>query len=448
MPYMPNGPSQPGRRSGRWQMGKPSTGAAPALTIPLRFLVVGWVSALVGFSLAAANAPALAHAHFSQPAVLATVHTFTLGFLTSTVMGMLYQWVPVITGRPLASPALAGGHFVAWVLALLCFIAGLGEANSLLMAVGGSLLAVGAGLFLAVMAATIRGSDRALLPLLFVKAGLMYFALTVVLGLVLDAGLVHFARVSPSRLLALHIVVAVAGWLGLTLWGVSYRLFPMFVVSRVKPQRAGAVLVAMNAAILLAAVGILGVSLALAAAVVLGLGATGMFLSDRAADWRTHRARRPDPGIRLVQLAGILLVLVALTGLQSLLYPHPRGLAAALPALVLGVFLAAILGFGQRIWPFMVWTATARGRDARTLPHLEELWPSEASRVSPWLTAGGVGLLAAGLGLALAPVIQAGVVVLAAVQSWVGVMGVRMIVVARHRRHLPGSRRGRPPSSS
>ncbi len=441
---MPKRPQQPDTRG--WQMGKPSTGAAPALSIPLRFLATGWLSALVGLGLAAANAPALAHADFSAPAVLATVHTFTLGFLTSTVMGMLYQWVPVITGRPLARPGWAHGHFAAWVLALPCFVLGLGQAASWLLALGGILLTIAAALFLAGMARTLRGSDRTLLPVLFVKAGLTYFALTVVLGLVLDAHLVHVAAVSPSRLLALHIVVAVAGWLGLTLWGVSYRLFPMFVVSEVQSQHAGVVLVAMNAAILLGGVGILGVPAALGAAVVLGLGATGLFLADRAQDWHIHRARRPDPGMRLVRVAGGLLVLVALAGVLSLWYPGR--LADTLPALVLGVFFAAILGFGQRIWPFMVWTATSRGIDARTVPHLEELWPSDASRVIPWLTAGAIGLLVAGLAFAVVPAIQVGAVLLAAGQSWVGVMGVRMLAVARHRRHPPGSRLQRPPSPS
>ncbi len=45
----------------------------------------------VGFGLVATNTHTLAHSEFSAPAVLATMHTFTLGFLTSTVMGMLYQ---------------------------------------------------------------------------------------------------------------------------------------------------------------------------------------------------------------------------------------------------------------------------------------------------------------------------------------------------------------------
>ncbi len=53
--------------------------------------------------------------------------------------------------------------------------------------------------------------------------------------------------------------------------------------------------------------------------------------------------------------------------------------------------------------------------DARAMPHLAELWPSEASRAIPWLTAGAIGPLALGLPLASPLALQARAVVLAAV---------------------------------
>src|ERR1039457_5024038 len=50
---------------------------------------------------------------FYQPPVLALVHTFTLGWITASIMGVMYRYVPALTRHPISYPRVA-----MWQLAL------------------------------------------------------------------------------------------------------------------------------------------------------------------------------------------------------------------------------------------------------------------------------------------------------------------------------------------
>src|ERR1700724_3508986 len=50
---------------------------------------------------------------FYQPPILALVHTFTLGWITASIMGVIYRYVPSLTRHPIAYPRMA-----IWQLAL------------------------------------------------------------------------------------------------------------------------------------------------------------------------------------------------------------------------------------------------------------------------------------------------------------------------------------------
>jgi hypothetical protein len=177
----------------------------------------------------------------------------------------------------------------------------------------------------------------------------------------------------------------------------------------------------------------------LVAAAAAGLVALAAYLSDMAACFRARRARIPDPAMLPVLVALGALALVAIFGMLGLV-TRDGGLWAPLPALVLAVFLGSIGGFGQKIWPFMAWLHASHGADARTVPHLAELWPPWIG----WATAGGIvaGAGPAALGLLLrAPLMfQAGALMLGSLALGLMVAGGRMLWVARHRRYPVGAR--------
>ncbi len=414
---------------------------APPAAVPLLLFGAGAAAGAAGFGLAVAHARLLAEGNFSAPPVLATVHAFTLGLLTSSLMGALYQWVPVISGRPLARARLARWQGVAWVAALLLFVPGLAWASPPLLIAGGGLLAVGAGLFLWVMAATLHTASEARAPLAFVRSGLAYLAATVVLGIMLDEHLVRvLASLPTSRVLGIHIVVAVGGWLGLTWMGVSGRLVPMFEVTRPKAGRYRSIVLLMHGAIGSAAVGIaLGWRLLDGAAWASGTAALALYLH---GVWRARRPGRlgRGDGPRLLMRSGWLFAaMVWLWGTVALADPHARAGAAVAP-LVLGVFLTSLWGFGQKIWPFGIWVSASRRADARTLPHLSELWPPALALGLAMAVPGLVLAAAAGMAFGVPGLVCVGAAGLLAADAAVAAAGVRMVRLAATRRYAAGSR--------
>src|SRR5215471_18047380 len=74
-----------------------------AVRLSIHFLAF----AVFSFALGAASAPWAAVKladYFYQLPVLAWVHTFTLGWITSAMLGVMYRYVPAMTGRGISFP--------------------------------------------------------------------------------------------------------------------------------------------------------------------------------------------------------------------------------------------------------------------------------------------------------------------------------------------------------
>ena len=83
----------------------------------LGFLVVGALG-LVWIS------PSLAQGLFPLPRVVAVTHLFTLGWITTSILGALYQFLPVVLLEPVRSERMAHLGFWLYVPGLLAFVCG------------------------------------------------------------------------------------------------------------------------------------------------------------------------------------------------------------------------------------------------------------------------------------------------------------------------------------
>ncbi|MDA8052322.1 MAG: hypothetical protein M0002_20350 [Rhodospirillales bacterium] len=183
------------------------------------------------------------------PATLAMVHLLTIGWLMLLMLGALFQFVPVITGRKLPSQWFALATLVGVELGLASMVCGFlalgGNAlAAVLLPIGGSVVVI----------AVLTGGAALLVPLMrkrprplsawFILAGLAFLLLTVLLGLTFA-----FALTVPSAgpLLALllasgvayHVLAGLGGWFTLTAIGVSYELLPMFMLAPHERGRLG-----------------------------------------------------------------------------------------------------------------------------------------------------------------------------------------------------------------
>ena len=60
---------------------------------------------------------------FYQMKPLALVHTFTLGWITAAIMGVMYRYVPALTHHPVPYPRMALAQLVLYVIGVAGMIA-------------------------------------------------------------------------------------------------------------------------------------------------------------------------------------------------------------------------------------------------------------------------------------------------------------------------------------
>ncbi|MCL8208247.1 MAG: hypothetical protein K6V97_09285 [Actinomycetia bacterium] len=356
-------------------MGRPRTERAPALVVPLLFWVsAGLFGAFGALELARTAAAFLALA-LGAPGILVAVHSFTLGFLTMTMMGALYQFGPVVLGLRVVPPRRAAGQYALYTGGVVVFLAGLGTLRPLLVGVGAAGVAGGLLWFVAELAPGLGRAASELVPARFVASGLGYLLLVLLLGLLLAS--TWWRPWLPFRpALLTHLLLGAAGWFSFVSYGVTYRLYPMFLAAPVEARHSAGVFalqhtgVALGVAAAWTGWAVLGV----AAATALALAA-GLYLADVLAVVRSRRNRRPGAAAGLAVAAaawlavgGAFLAAAATTGWAR------AGVLGAV-SLAYGWWAGIVTGFLQKIAPFAVWVYWSRhGRD-HTAPHVPRLWP-------------------------------------------------------------------------
>ncbi len=405
------------------------TASAPPLRLPVEHFVAGFVCLALGGAGLVWIAPSLAAGAFVSTQVVAVVHLFTLGFISMSILGALYQFLPVAVNTPIRSQRLAHLTFALFLLGIVVFLAGLLAAPPLLP-LGGGLTALALTLFAGNFIATLARAKERSVTWWALAAAAFFLVVTLGLGftlaLNLRTGLLLGGRFET---LLIHVHVALGGWALLVMVGVGHRLLPMFMLSHGATQLPSRIAVAGLAAgtVLLALP--LGTPVRLAGFVLAAAGVVA-FLVQAAAFYRHRKRRSLDPGMRLA-LAGLGGVGAAL-GLAPFAWFHGwqsvRLLSAYVFLLVAGISLF-IAGHYFKIVPFVVWYhrwGTRVGRER--VPSVADLYSaSGATRALAALVAGVLGI-AAGILAGHAGLLRAGAFVFL---LGIGCEGREMIRIAR-----------------
>lgn len=335
-----------------------------ALTPPYRlpaehfFAALGWLAlGAVGLVVVA---PELAAGAYLTPRAAAVTHCFTLGWVTTSIFGALYQIYPVALGVGARSTRL--GHLTFWTLqaGILCLVVGAWWWNPNLLGPGWLLV------FLAVIAlrlnvvARARGSTRAPIVGRYVTAAVVSLVLALA---VIGVSIGSFAGWWPAdraSVLTAHAHLAAVGFATLVAIGVGGKLLPMFLYARdlpewplrwIGPLVGGGVLLFSAAALLgerLPALRLAG-GLAMAAGLGLYLGIVPLYFR--------RGVRSPGPGLYLTAAAHAFLLAAVVLGLILLFTsdPHPRAVAAYGVAGIVGWLTLFVAGVYHRILPFLTW---------------------------------------------------------------------------------------------
>jgi hypothetical protein len=407
--------------------------AAPPFAVPLPFVFSGLVAlAVAGVRLWLVR-DLVSRGLYSAPPVILTVHLVTLGFLTVTMTGLLYQWVPVVFDVPPVRSPWAWGQGGTFALGFTLFLVGWGRGSPHELQAGGALLAASLGAFVLLTADRLlrshRTPDTVTAGVFLALAGL---TATWVLGLMMAFGW------PPGPLavrFGLHVATAVVGWVATLVATVQLKLVPMFTMSRVTRRAlAPFVLVALWAGLVAewlrlfwpmgpavpAALWTLAAMVALYQIAVLGR-------SGKSPTW--------DPVFMPVVMGWIVWLGAAV-------------LSTVAPALAVGVALVGgvtfVLGYQSRIVPFIVALAVGRRLPG---PSHKAFFMARAMGSSRGPIVTGLGgllaalLLAVGLvGHSALAVGAAGLVLTAAVLAHV-VFVMRKMMTGRH---LPASSFGPP----
>ena len=359
-------------------------------------------------------APELAIGAYPSPRVAGITHLFTLGWLTTTIFGALYQLLPVALGAPLRSVRVAHASFWAFAPGAGLFAAGVATNAGVLHHTGIALITVGIVLGVGNLALSLPRAPSRDVTWWAVATALAFLASTLLLGVVLLHNLhTGFLAEARLRVLATHLHVALVGWALIMMVGVSHRLLPMFLLSHGGVTRW----TKRSLALLAGGVALLSVGLTLqrpavtwAAAAMLEAG-VGCFVWQALAFYRARVRRQIDVGMRYAGAALGFLVTSALLGAAVLVrgVAHPRLATAYVVVGLLGGIILYVVGFFYKIVPLLAWTVRYRDRmGTGTAPTVAQTFSARVAHVQLALMALGVMLIATGVAAASTHVTRCG----------------------------------------
>lgn len=335
-------------------------------------LVLGSLAFVAGWVLAVIAAPDLV-TFFYAPRVLAITHTFTLGWISLTMIGVLYQYVPALTKRRVASSRGAAVQVALFALGTFGLITHFWIGHLLGMAWAAGLIAVSAVLFAAQQLRALLRAPQFEATVVGLIGALLSFTGTAVLGLLYAIDKVYpFLGGNVLSNIAGHAHLGLLGWVSLTICAVSYRMVAAFLLPTVLfPGHTRRQIVALMCVVpaLLASLLLRSPLTRVAAvltAVVMGWYAVNLF--------RLMRTRRMPLDWTLCHVLASLTHLAAAlgVGLALLFAVDPGSALGSRLVVVYAVFLLGgwisnyIVGVGSRMAPGLM------GRGAPVL--LPEVW--------------------------------------------------------------------------
>ncbi len=392
---------------------------APPFALPGEHFAaaLGWL--LLGAAGLVVVAPDLARGGMFGPHAVAVTHCFTLGWITTSIFGALYQLFPVALGVPARSVRVGHRTFAALQAGVATLVAGTWFWVPALLALAWVLLAAAVGGLAWNLLPQRRRAPRGRVIGLYVSAahmGLGLAMLVVLARIGAEFGLWYVERLG---FLAAHVHLAAVGFATFTAMGVGSRLFPMFLLAHGYAERplawigpvAGAGLAALAAGELAAAR-----PLALAGGSALAAGLAGYVALVR--DYYRRRVRRRlDPGTAAAALAVAFLAAAVALGLWVLWRPgfDPRLAAAYGVTGIVGWLTLLVAGMYQKIVPFLTWLHRFSARLGEPgVPRIADLTRPALGWAVAACAGAGAAITAAGVGAGIPALARTGAVVFAA----------------------------------
>jgi hypothetical protein len=382
-----------------------ATDRSPDFSLPLRYFGLGIAAYLLATLGVAAVGPALAGTPW-HPQVIALTHVMTLGVLVGMIMGASYQMVPVVLLAPIWSQGLGKGSFWVFLPGVAAMVAGFALGKPAWLGVGATLAGLAIAAFLLnILVSLVKGASWNMVGA-FMVSSLAFLGAAVTLGMIRAFGYLDPASAwrLPNAMIA-HAHLAAFGCAALLIFGVSYRLVPMFAVTAENDRRGWLVLA-------LAGLGVLGITFGslLELGVLLRVGATlaaagaGVWAWDARGMFAGRIRKKLDAGLTYTATAIGWLVLAALMGLVLAWGLVPPGIPADRWAIAYAVVgMVGFIGFtviGQfyKIMPFLAWYHRYSSLVGKTkVPLIKDIYDEKIAWYGFWAAQAGLALALASI---------------------------------------------------
>ena len=377
-----------------------SAARATPFWLPASHFAAGLISLTAAALLLPTAVTDLAAGRFLQPRVVAITHLITLGWLTVSIMGALCQLFPVVLGTPLRWVKLSAFTLALFLPGVWVFAGAMIVGDSRLVIAGAVVFASALVLFLVNAVATLwRVRSKRDFTWWTLAGAFFFLAATITFGISLAINLSSAHLEDRLTALAVHVHVALGGWVLLVIMAVGRRLLPMFLLSHgthERPLRAGAIAASLGAMLLSLFHGFMTRPVFVAGVLLLATGTAALVIQVVGYLRKRHRPQL-DAGLRLVLAGGVLVVVAIVLGITVLAAALPMRVVAAYGVAVVGGFTLFVAGHYYKILPFLLWNhryAPLVGK--RPLPKVAELFNARLASTAGAASTAGMFLIMAG----------------------------------------------------
>ncbi len=331
--------------------------------------------------------------------VVGWAHLFLLGFVMVVIFGAMAQLVPVVLEVGHFNIDLYYIIFPTLAIGSILMVIGFWFYSSLLP-YGGLLVLVSMAVFLFETLKTLQKTDANTLTVKCVRVGNIFLTIAIAIGFLMALAISLGLSVNLSKLLPIHIVLVLFGYVTITIIGISMVLLPMFGLAHgyddSDVEKSFKIIVySIVAYSVFKIVGLDFLSYIAIAAISVGIF---YYLKQLKILYEIRARKIVDIWYKHIYVAFISLAVATIFAILWLFFSWENCLKVSIWLFIIGFFTFVINGHLLKIIPFLVWFerfSPLVGK--KRVPMLHEMLPNRDVEFSFWLSLAGLVIGAFGL---------------------------------------------------
>ena len=203
-----------------------------SIEISLRHIKTALIFLPVFFIVMFFDSKSFAPYFFMNLKIIALTHIFTLGFLLMVIMGASYMLLPVALGVKIAYEKLFYPVYYSYLASLLIFVIGMYYFISFMIAAGGILLFVSVLIYNLNILLSLKKVKKWDYTAIGIAFAYSYLFIGLSIGLYLALSFYFKIGFNIFNILQDHIYVMFTGFAIMLFMAISYRLLPMFYMTK------------------------------------------------------------------------------------------------------------------------------------------------------------------------------------------------------------------------